>query len=398
MGAKGRRVLIGLVLVAGILASAPRAWAWLRMQYPDAEVVERSNLIVIGHLKQGSVEYVDHNEGRPEVASSEEYHATLLVTEVLKGTFKEKQTLVVIDYGLTPVIGGFVHWRNSSQDWRGGRKEYPKDIIEILDTGNSARSDQPLVKDAGEDNIWLLRSVEVKYGKESGALAYHIADPEDLQPLVFKDYILAYLSKDPVAGVKAQLAKHPELKDRIEDYLDHVEIQRICTLADPKARAEALVPYYEKRLVWGSKGREATQALLACGDAVAGPCLIRLLKGTKPSALRNEIIWDMGQLKFPGCVDALVNLLKDIDASYARPQPKTESGRTDTDFAGETMWAVRALGRIGDPRAKEIIERTRQRCDLSGDRYLVETCDYALKDIANEAAKAPDDKSKGKAN
>src|SRR5262245_23306353 len=138
-----RTLLVAAALLASFIPT--RASAWMRMRYEDQQVVERSELIVVGRLKVDSIRYVAH-ERKPPSGRSWEHHATLVVDETLKGTAPVQEMKVIIHYGLTPVVGG--HWEQdgNSVDLRHSRKR-PADLVEIIDTGNSAMSFVPLVPD-----------------------------------------------------------------------------------------------------------------------------------------------------------------------------------------------------------------------------------------------------------
>src|SRR4051812_43392822 len=110
-------VLLLVILCPGIVL------AWLRAAYEDATVVERSELIVVARLKEGSIRHVPHRNP-PGEGQSSEHHATLVITQVLKGKCDAQEIPVIIHYGLTPVV-------------RAGRSNPPKNVIGILDTGNS---------------------------------------------------------------------------------------------------------------------------------------------------------------------------------------------------------------------------------------------------------------------
>ena len=99
------------VFLVFILLLPSIAQAWLRLRYEDATVVERSELIVVGRLKRGCIEYVPHKK-KPHEGASWEHHATLVISEVLRGTCRDKEIPIVIHYGLTPVVGGYVKRKN----------------------------------------------------------------------------------------------------------------------------------------------------------------------------------------------------------------------------------------------------------------------------------------------
>lgn len=217
-------------------------YGWLRARVEDAVLVERSELIVIAHLKADSIKYVLHKHEKNE-GMSWEHHAVLAVTEVLKGKLDEKEMAIVIHYGLDPYIGGYYLKDGKTYRIFAGDSSFPKDRIVIRDTGNSAVSFEPLVEDAGKDNIWFLQRRSGRYGRKSENGRFGIADPEDLQPISMKGYILACLTEQPEKAIKEQLRKEPHLAKRVEDYLVYAEFQRVLSISDPNEKAVRLCRY-----------------------------------------------------------------------------------------------------------------------------------------------------------
>jgi hypothetical protein len=158
--------------------------AWLRRSFTDAEIVLRAQLIVIGHIKPGSIVKVDHKVP-PGTGMSWEHHAVLIVTETLKGHAAGKEIPVIIHYGLDPITDGFA----------GLHPDRAKGVIEIYDTGNSAHSATPVSGsgDIRKDQIWLLRSEHSRFHESEDALG--IYDPEDIQPLTRKKELQTLISK-----------------------------------------------------------------------------------------------------------------------------------------------------------------------------------------------------------
>ena len=66
---------------------------------------------------------------------------------------------------------------------RGGRTDFPKDIIEIRNAWQDVISESSRVKDARENNLWFLRKVigEDAWVQEKGK--YHISAPKDVEAL-----------------------------------------------------------------------------------------------------------------------------------------------------------------------------------------------------------------------
>ena len=273
-----------------LIACSSTANAELRPRYEDPTVVERAELIVVGHLKEDSIKYVSHKRKRQE-GISWEHHASLVITEVIKGTCHKKDTMIIIHYGLDPRVGGISCGHGFRPQEQKGRKHAPTGPIYILDTGNSSFSCEPLLKDAREDNLWFLRKRTDRWGKEhSNTQMLGIIDPQDIQPLSLKSYFLAYLAEDPEAAVRQQLKKNVAIAERAQRYLVHLKIQRILRIRNPKTRVVKLLPYFIDSFQWGMK-REPRDGLVACGDA-ACPELIKLFEETDQDLLRRKGLKD----------------------------------------------------------------------------------------------------------
>jgi hypothetical protein len=421
-----RKYIAGVAIVLAVILPTP-ALAWLRAYYEDAIVVERSEAIVVARLKRDSIKYVPHQR-KPHEGRSWEHHAILIVSEVLKGKLEEREIPIVIHYGLTPVVGGHVKRDGFMMNYRRFRKDYPKDVIEIFDTGSSAMSFSPCLTDAGKDNLWFLRKRSGFFGREPGTGNFGIVDPQDVQPLSLKDYFLSYLAKDPEKAVTDYVAKHPDRAKRAERYLDHLEIERILKIADQKIRVERLLPYLAKHHSYGFRP-EAEMGILAC-RGTAGPILERAFRETdqeslrvdiirtwgklryQPCAdallaifgdpahrgLRSDIIQTWGKLKYRGCVDVLTSLLKQHDDFWSGQELEngwwnadlgSELTQERRDTYGEVYNAVIALREIDDPRAREVIELTKRRWKAINflNPQIVVACERALETLA--AAQKP---------
>jgi len=391
-GTRFRLSWVTAILVVGCLGRAE-----IRPQFDDGEVIDRSDLIVVGRLRKDSIRYVPHERRRDEGASWE-HHAVLVIAEVLKGAIQQKEIPITIHYGLTPVVGG----RAKGINLRGLRKDYPDDLIEILDTGNSVESDRPLVEDAGKDNLWFLQRRSGRFGETRTEGNYGIRDPEELRPLAWKEYVLAYLAKDPEKAVRERVELYAAIAERGQRYLDHLAIQRVLKIEYAEARIAKLIPYFAKpasgarRMVthddahWGR--REARDALIACGTA-AGPPLLKLFINPGYHWLRQDILHVWTQTRYEGCVDALVELLKQQDAFWARQKLEEDWWTRSVEFGllnwrreahVELLMAVHLLAVVGDARAKEAIELTQRRWEGGqwGGNVVVESCKKALEAIS----------------
>ncbi len=348
-------------------------------------LVSRSELIVVGHLMRGSITPV------PPAAGFRNYKTRIVITEILKGSGNATEIPITIYHGLTPLLGGYIDQDGLKIDYRriyGGRE----DSIQIIDTGNSDDSENSLVADAGDDNIWFLRRRSGNYGREPGTGGFGIVDPEDLQDISLKEYFQAYLSANPEAEIKRQVALRGDLEKRARRYLDHLEVKRILTIPDAESRIEALLPFYIKRQTWVDEHEsiinEAKKGIIDCGKT-SGPYLLRLFDDPNLISMKQDIIGILGDLHFEPAVDVLIKMLQENERFWSEQQLKNgwwnqsvESELT-TDRRrkyGEVYCSVIALGQIGDPRAIEAIRLTRKRWVLINfeNAQIVEACDAAL--------------------
>src|SRR5262249_33896926 len=160
-----------------------------------------------------SITRVSHKKN-PNEGASWEHHATLVVTEVIKGKLAEKEIPLIIHYGLDPMVGGsFIAGGSVSIS---GLPPVEKDQIDLFDTGNSAMSFAPFMAHIEKDNLWFLRRRSGIYGREPGTGDFGIVDPEDVQPLDLKEYFTKYLEKDNEAAVRAYVTTHPLLVRRTQ--------------------------------------------------------------------------------------------------------------------------------------------------------------------------------------
>ena len=142
---------------------------------------------------------------------------------------------------------------------RGNSKDYPTNLVQIFDTGNSAMSFKPVVEDAGKDNIWFLRRLGGLGREPSSTNNLGILDPEDVQPLKLRKYFEAYLSPDPENAVKAYATENADIVERSQRYLNHLEVQRILKTENPTNRVEAHSSSLSESRVMGCRKLQPNQ-------------------------------------------------------------------------------------------------------------------------------------------
>jgi hypothetical protein len=351
-----------------------RALAWERPTYEDATVAERTELLVVARLKPDSIKKVPHDR-KPGEGASWEHHATLVITEVLKGKCDKREIPVILHYGLTPVV----------PDDKNNRT---RPAVVIHDTGGN--KGRPLVNDASDDSLWFLRRRGGIYGREPGTGNYGVVDPEDVQPLALKRYFLCYLAADPAAAVKDYVRKNPDTAERAKRYFDHLEIQAILLLKDPAQRYERLLPYFLGHVTWNMKS-EAGDGIVACGP-VAGERLKELFGNPAHHQFRQWVIRMWRDMGYRPAAPLLIELLRQHDQFWAQQrlakgwwsdQSDPDLTRRRQDIYGEVYAAVYTLRSFCDPRARNVLEATQKRWTGIGfeNTQIVEECEAALREL-----------------
>ena len=373
---------VALVMVCG---SAQSAHAWMRIHYDDAIVVKRSPLIVVGHLEWQSIVLQPHPPARLS-GNSWEHYATLVITRELKGHAPSVRLPIIIHYGLTPVVGGRAGaFGLFTINLRGSRKHYPPHRIEIVDSGNMSLN--PIVGDAGKDNLWFLRQRSGRYGNKPGHGMYGVVDPEDVQPLLLESYFAAYLSPQPEAAVRRYVHTHPSVAARAQPYFDHQALLRVQRIRSPRLRLHRLLPLYRRRLFWAGRNK-AREALLSTGVAGAA-ALLKHFNDPKYAHLRSDIMMIWRKLAYRPAALTLIAVLRRHDQFWAKQtlrhgwwnrRPSSTLTRRRRHIYSETYAAVSALHAMRDPRARAILQRVlrRWRTINFSNPQIVQECTAAL--------------------
>lgn len=390
MTARRRFSLVAAVVM--FAAWVPRAQAWLRPIYQDAEVVARSELIVVGRLDKGSLKYVPH-ENKGSGGASWEYHGTLLVSEVLKGTLQEKQIPIVVNYGLDPLVGGRVIRENKNVGVGEPGAAIPPDRIDLIDTGNSAMSLEPILQDAQQDNLWCLRHLGGNLGREAGKGPLGIVDPEDVAAVKFKAYFQALLAKDTdqqltgllgnsdeavvARSLRHLAAKHrPEDTGRIAKLQDapSEEIQALAADALLRVADISAVPIFRAALGHAHPQVRAVACIGLCRfhDTASIPAIAKLLPDLPPQQRANVI----AQLPRMGSRELVGPLLDQLDEHRDEKGSGWPIPYTVSAAAAE---AVRQLTHVEFPLDSAAARRQWEALQAFPDEVLLRKC--MLEDI-----------------
>jgi hypothetical protein len=181
MSLKSPTITRALLVAAALFLVWGTVYAWIRLPRSDAEVVARAELIVIAAVKEGSVSCA-----LPPLAGGlPENHLELEVSEFLKGTNVSRTIPVCLPWGLVPLVGGYYsnRWQMVNlRVWAVANTNYPQEVIEIYDSGNSAVSMVAFTGDIRTNHIWVLRH-EPSYTYNCRSNLISVYDPQDIQPL-----------------------------------------------------------------------------------------------------------------------------------------------------------------------------------------------------------------------
>jgi hypothetical protein len=157
------------------------AAAWPTMKYTDAQIVERAELIVVAHIKDGSLARVIHIA---DGARSYEHRATLVITGVIKGGIQTREMPIIIHYGLLPVPARFDNMLDRFVEMSRIPPYDAQEAIKIYEDNPSEGFFRPS-DDVRKDQIWLLRVHRTAGMRDDADVATTdlpgVWDPEDIQ-------------------------------------------------------------------------------------------------------------------------------------------------------------------------------------------------------------------------
>jgi hypothetical protein len=358
------------ILALAICATNPLV---LRADIPhfigDAELVDRSELIVIGRLQGDSVRKIQHPPGY-------EHHATLIIKDILKGDFRDRQTTLMIQHGL----------HVTSKEGK----------VELRSSSTSPVQWLPVAADARQDQIWFLRKRQSGNGEPDAPWMWSVYGSHEVQSVDLTDYFKILLSPDPEPKVRAYLKSHPQLAVRAVEYLESREVKRILNEPDPAIRFQRLLPYFFGAADESTR-RSAHRALLD-GGPESGPYLMAAFQRYQFDRHRPDIIGIWASTGYAGCADVLISLLDENHRAYLdlhgrleRQGPESRIDPRDVEqLASEVRAAIYALSEIGDPRAEQLIAETRRRWQdiRSAKKEILEVCESATQRLQERKRKA----------
>jgi len=385
-----RRCLHPGVLLVVLLGSLVRmATAYSEIYAPPPEVVQRSDVIVVAHVKGESFPVLEPDDKQSD--NRPDYSAVLEIKEVLKGQIAPGETPIAIRFNLHPTP-----WQDSGE------------IILVGGGMHDAVSD-----DIRKDRIWFLRKGPPHDAK--GDLMLGISHPQDTDEVILKPFYAAFLTADPEKELRKHVKDKPEkLAKTCSDYLINAEIKRVVqNTTTREERVDKLLPYllYEGPRERAGQGppylymrnlrdNDARFQLTRIRRGV-GKRLVPIFFDSRYAIMEFEIIELWEEVKYKEAVPYIAAVLEREGQNFEKLslidqtswlEHSPNFGEMKGCDRGLVEECLDAIGRLGDLRGREVVERTLKRWETveAPDRWkrITGMCKEALARIANAEGEA----------
>ncbi len=323
-------VLPTVAIILATSLAATSANAYLPLATPDYLIATRADLVVVGRIKDGTVEYLPVVE---ELSNGQTINwcaprARFLVAEVADGKLREREIAIWFRGGVLPLVEGQFDWGTWHIDLR--REHFDPDSIQIGTLNNSFYLRDRL-KDLRKNHLWFLKRNAGFPGLQPNEEAWCIDSWDDVSPLNLKDYFMAYRAADPKKALLAVESKYPESTETIRRYVASLDAVDYSQTADPRRRARKLVRSLQRDLkgVRGDVWLDHTPAamvrngLIGCGDAGAEALAKELdLDSAKPE-IRRRMIEVLGDIRSPIAKSYLLRILETNLGSWKELKPES---------------------------------------------------------------------------
>jgi hypothetical protein len=233
--------------------------AWMESAYDWAADVDGSVLIAVGHLKDNSIQDDPHTNAPdammaplvrlfgqsnlPPHVFGVEYHAILVISEVIKGNCtnaeipiiiqggwelviapppKPKETNhFIVEYGSKPKVPGNIKPPDGVKEV-GATSEHQTNQVRMIYKHPGYGLPEAVVGDASKDNIWFLRFTGGSGGRPGPPEGLGVTGSGDIQPLNRREFFQACFSKSPEEALKAYAAQHPDDAANAQGWLRHL--------------------------------------------------------------------------------------------------------------------------------------------------------------------------------
>ncbi len=338
--------------------TADAAFGWAEPPPPhDGDLVQESELIVIAHAKDDSIE-----------------HPLLVITETLKGNSPTKEIpLLLRDPGVFMRVAKGWQANSGLTVWELGSMEHP------------------ICGDLSQDQIWFLRSNPNAAPTDPNGKLPRVMEPGDIQPVELKPYYLTLLSPDPKKALQNLASTNPKLVERAQGSLDYIDVKRIEKIADLEKRIDLLMPYFlAKDGDPGGMRNEVVSQIEACG-ALGAKKEVPVFFEIKP-AWRQILTMDFwASSNYKDAIPTVIRLLDQEEQFWAKqdmsdrswyPNVPGDLTMAKNDSYNKIYCAIRVLISLGggEPARKAVL-MTKQRWnsyDPTAAHELIRYCDEWL--------------------
>lgn len=187
-----RQLHVLLVLLLGVFCVSD-ACAYFPIRVRPSAVVAQADLIVVGRLKEGSVEHVSVKAPLGKdgtVIDVRVSRATLIVTNVERGELAAMQVTIWFRGNAVPVVGGRFEWDSGDGfPVKVNCREQDEAAVHIyeINTGPYKMGDG----DLRTDHVWFMSLGSHLPGLKPDAKAWCVDDAQFVVPLALKESYLA---------------------------------------------------------------------------------------------------------------------------------------------------------------------------------------------------------------
>ena len=405
------RLTVAPVALMIILTTSP-AWAYSPLLKPDDQIAGQADLIVVGRIKTGSVEYVPHDEKRDGITIRGFVpRARLVIKRVAYGKLEDSEIYIWFRGGALPLVEGRFHWNYGKPgadrrlDMRRKKMQFPPDSVQIGELNNSFYFREQF-KNLCNDHVWFLKRHKGLPGLKPDKQAWCIDSYFYVNNSETADYFVAYRAADPRKALLAQLPNYPDRADTIRGFVDYLDAIKASQIKDPAQRVEALLPYlFHGELLdsdgkafwrWNSAPYVAREGLIAAGEPAARLLAKKLAERTDTAA-RCRIIEAIGEIKYRPATDALDELLEKQNDAWAKikagtfdPSDESPGNQRMVQSFREIRILVEALARLADPRSRRVLGTTLKISTALQFGGIASSCEQTIGQIDAAAEKSDD--------
>lgn len=381
---------LSMVALALLLLFPTSGAAFIRMPTWDDVLVDKSELIVIAHLKENRFEIAkDPLSSQPD---RKVFFTTLVVTQVLKGSAAAGDLRVGLHDPTYPTVLTKGPVFVPPQAGEHPDASAAVGVAAIMGTIFAVSTD-----DVRQDHIWFLSTVPpyplraADVAKEPG-----LWFPEGVQPVKLVPFYQAIMAGDADA-VAAFADADPKSwwSHRVDFCQANLRVKEAAAIPDANARCDALLALFTQGNPYTPAGATALKDIMACGDLGAAK-LVPVFEDAQNHELdRRAILNAWQQAGYKGAPPAIVRWLRNEDVWWSTKSVADMSfGAKDGQKGGDPYndpravsfrniyCSIEALGGNHNPEAALLVLQIRGRwqaaAPFDSNNDLLKACDDAL--------------------